>query len=136
MLYSSDPSVKTIFRDLSLHNYTQNQNEALNGIIGEKCPKGVFVKRDTIEIGVCSTLINFNEGVQGIKVVAINMGLKIGHLTVNAMVLKERQRVPFSSKKQSEKGQQRRTMLRGVAKGWIDKEKEEEGGDSYSSGAF
>ena len=37
------------------------------------------------------------------------MDLKIGHLTVNAMVLKDKQRL--SLKKQSEKGQRRRTML-------------------------
>ena len=111
LLYSSDPSVKTIFRDLSddellskcLHNYTQNQNEALNGIIWKKCPKGVFVKRDAIEIGLCSALINFNEGVHGIEVVAINMDLKIGHLTVNAMVLKDKQRMSLSLKNSPKK---------------------------------
>ena len=60
LLWSSDSSKPTIFRDLSnnallskcLHNFTQNQNEALNSIIWKKCPKNIFVNRDVIEMGV------------------------------------------------------------------------------------
>ena len=86
ILWSSDSSKPTIFRDLSndrllskcLHNFTQNQNEALNSIIWKKCPKNIFVKRDIIEMGVCSALINYNDGTQGICNVAKNAGLSIG----------------------------------------------------------
>ena len=54
ILWSADSSQSTIFRDLSddvllakcLHNYIQNQNEALNSVIWKKCPKDIFVKKD------------------------------------------------------------------------------------------
>ena len=93
LLWSSDPNKKTIFRDLSddallsrcLHNYTQNQNEALDGLIWKKCPKDIFIKRDTLEMGVCSAILSFNDGAQGLCNVTKNLGLKVGHFTVNAM---------------------------------------------------
>ena len=54
-----------LFQDLSskdllrkcLHGTTQNNNEALNGIIWLKCPKEVYVERFTLELGVCSAIL-------------------------------------------------------------------------------
>ena len=51
--------VKPIYERLSepsllekcLHGKTQNQNEALNGMIWQRIPKEVFVHRDTLELG-------------------------------------------------------------------------------------
>ena len=62
--------IKPIFQDLGseqllkkcLHGTTQNNNEAFNGVIWQKCPKEVYVERWTLEIGVCSAISNFNSG--------------------------------------------------------------------------
>ena len=66
--------IAPIFQDLSskdllrkcLHGTTQNNNEALNGIIWLKCPKEVYVERFTLELGVCSAILNFNSGTKSI----------------------------------------------------------------------
>ena len=66
--------IEPIFTDLSsdqlltkcLHGRTQNVNEALNQLIWKKFPKDVFVERFTLEIGVASAVINFNNGATGI----------------------------------------------------------------------
>ena len=62
--------IKPIFQDLGseqllktcVHGTTQNNNEALNGVIWQRCPKEVYVERWTLEIGVCSAILNFNSG--------------------------------------------------------------------------
>ena len=33
----------------------------------EKCPKGIFISRHVIEIGVTSAVINFNDGAMGLS---------------------------------------------------------------------
>ena len=56
------PYQKPIFTDLinddllqkCLHGTTQNNNEALNGLIWKKVPKDVFVGHNVLEIGVCA----------------------------------------------------------------------------------
>ena len=61
-----------------LHRLTQNLFESLRSGICAKCPKNVFVERQTLEIGVCSAVIEFNEGFQGIHKVIEYMGLDTG----------------------------------------------------------
>ena len=85
-------------------------------------------------MGVCSALLNYNDGAQGICNVARNAGLKVGHFTINACILKDKGRIYGMSIKQSKRGKERRTKLRGYAKGWIDVDKEIEGGDLFSWG--
>ena len=66
--------IEPIFTDLSsdqlltkcLHGRTQNVNEAPNQLIWKKFLKDVFVERFTLEIGVASAVINFNNGATGI----------------------------------------------------------------------
>ena len=53
----------------------------------------------------------------------------------SASVSIDKNRVSSMSYKQSEKGKSQRITLRGLSRGWLDAEKEKEGGDSYSSGA-
>ena len=58
-VYARD-KIMHIFRDLGseellrkcLHGTTQNNNEALNGVIWQKCPKEVYVERFTLEMCV------------------------------------------------------------------------------------
>ena len=66
--------IKPIFLDLSkdillvkcLYGKMQNPNKALNNLIGTKCPKNVYVEKEVLEMGVCSAIINFNDGACGI----------------------------------------------------------------------
>jgi len=48
-----------------LHGKTQNANESINGMIWKRCPKDVFVSKETIEMAVASAVIGFNEGAKG-----------------------------------------------------------------------
>ena len=62
-------SLLPIFKDLMdedllnkcVHGKTQNANEALNGLMWSRLPKTVFVGRETIEMGVNSAIIHFND---------------------------------------------------------------------------
>ena len=66
--------IKPVFQDLSeeellskyLHSHTQNTNEALKYIICTRCPKNIFVGRRTLEIGVNSAILIFNDGSIGL----------------------------------------------------------------------
>ena len=83
-------NIKPIFQDLGskerlskcLHGTTQNNNKALNDVIWQKCPREVYVERFTLEIGVCSAVINFISGSQGIIKVLENRGISPGHFFV------------------------------------------------------
>ena len=83
-------ALKPIFTRLSspellskcLHGTTQNNNEALNGVIWQKCPKEVFVERQTLEVGVCSAIVNFNSGMNGVISVLRDLGMVPGHFTM------------------------------------------------------
>ena len=62
-----------IFLKKCLHGQTQNNSESLNGVIRKRCPKDVFIGRSTLEMGVASTLISFNDGQSGILKVMENL---------------------------------------------------------------
>ena len=59
-----------VFRDLScddlldrcIHGQTQNANEAFDHILWQKCPKEVFVRRDTLEMSLYSAIITCHDG--------------------------------------------------------------------------
>ena len=64
-----------------LHGKTQNNNESLNGVIWKKCPKDVFVGRATLEIGVASAVLNFNDGSSGVLNVLNSLKIEPGKFT-------------------------------------------------------
>ncbi len=136
--------LRPIFEELSsddllskcLHGKTQNANEALNNIIWQKCPKTTFVERQTLECAVNSAVIQFNEGPNGIHSVLEALGVKAGIVTTPSSNKRTYRRNKNINKKMSDKSKKRRKLLRGIKKGYIDKEKEQEGGDSYVSGGF
>ncbi len=49
-----------------MHGKTQNQNEALNGLIWQRIPKEVFVHKDTLELSVYDPVSDFNMGFKAI----------------------------------------------------------------------
>ena len=50
-----------------VHGQTQNANESINQIIWSKCPKTVFIEKQTFALGVYSAIIHFNEGAFGME---------------------------------------------------------------------
>jgi len=134
--------IKPIFQELSsdellskcLQGKTQNANESLNNLIWRKCPKNVFVQRDTLECAVNSAVIEFNEGPCGINAVLRELGVSLGVLTQKGSNKKALWRNKSIKQKLSEIGKKRRKQLRRMKKGYADAEKEQEGGESYMSG--
>ena len=133
-----------VFRDLSsdqllqrcIHGQTQNANEAFNHILWQKCPKQVFVGRDTIKLSLYSAVINFNIGFSGIMQALRTLGLSISKYANHGCIKKDQLRIAHSKRKRSKEGKRGRKKLRALNKGFVDKEMEEEGRKSYSSGSF
>lgn len=133
-----------IFTDLSkddllkkcLHGKTQNVNEALHGVIWQKCPKQVHTSRAIVEIGVNAAVVTYNDGCMGVNRVLKKLGVKPGKFMIMAGKRKNLKRLNDSLRSSSEKGKKRRKKLRSHKKHYEDKEKEQEGGESYSCGSF
>ncbi|MCP4481300.1 MAG: hypothetical protein GY817_00525 [bacterium] len=83
-----------------------------------------------------SAIINYNDGFHRMKDVLIELGLQVSQNFLDNSIRKDKQIVLQSLIKSLEKGKKRRKSLRAVRKGFIDREREEEGGESYSKGAF
>jgi hypothetical protein len=136
-------ALKPIFTRLSspellskcLHGTTQNNNEALNGVIWQKCPKEVFVERQTLEVGVCSAIVNFNSGMNGVIAVLRDLGMSPGHFTMAFCKKKNAIRMENMDLKTSSRGKARRKKLHNVRKGFIDAHVEKEG-VTYEAGGF
>ena len=138
-----EPEIKQIFDRLRddkllskcLHGKTQNVNESLNGIIWTRCPKRVYVTRKTLEIGVYSAVLEFNDGKRGIEKAMIIAGLNIGTFqsALSEKVVRRHKRT--IQQKSSEKGKRRRKDLRAIKKKWTDKNEEQEG-KMYEAGSF
>ena len=119
-----------------LHGRTQNANEAFNHIIWKKCPKSVYVGRSTLELGVSAAVLGYNEGAEGVFSVLDKLGIKGGKNTALICECRTRKQQINMTVKKSLVTKQQRKRLRAKRKGFFDAEKEAEGGDSYSSGAF
>ena len=136
--------IKPVFVELSanellskcLHGGTQNSNESLHNVIWVKCPKTVFVSKPTLEIAVYSAVIEFNEGSHGINDVFNNMGLASGSQCSNLTKKRDTSRVKKMIRKSSDKEKKKRKTLRGVKKGYLDKQKELEPQESYIAGGY
>ena len=134
--------IKPIFKALSaddllskcLHGKTQNANEALNAIIWKRCPKTVFVSKNTLETGVNSAIIEFNEGPSGIILVLREFGL-LGFTTSTKSVIQTIKYEKRSATTCSNVVKKRRKVLRSIKKGYSDQEKEKKK-PSYVAGGF
>ena len=153
LLLAITDKLKPIFLDFSsddllkkcLHGQTQNVNECLNSLIWKKCPKDVFVGRKVLELGVCSAVIQFNEGSCGLFDVYKKLGLVVGKQTADGCRRKDKDRLAQSIVQSSEKAQKRRKKLkfkekekkhRSLRKGYIDNEEEREESKAYCSGFY
>ncbi len=93
-----------------------------------------MVQRDILEIGVNSAVIEFNDGPSGIYAVLEHFGMRPGSITMRLSDRKTRKRAKNAKRKMSEAGKRRRKKLRSIKNGYLDTEKELEGGESYISG--
>ena len=118
-----------------LHGKTQNNNESLNGLIWKRCPKDVFVGRVTLELGVASAVITFNDGLSGIIEVFNKLNIKPGTFCGKYCGFKDEKRITHMDRKSRDSVKQRRKKLRNHRKGFQDKCEENEGA-SYKAGLF
>ena len=114
---------------------TQNVNEALNQLIWKKCPKDVYVGKQTLEIGVASAVISFNDGAVGLIKVLEDLSLPAGIFSQYGANNRDILRVKRMNNKEKESVKSRRKSLRAKRKGFDDKNKETEG-EVYSKGGF
>ena len=84
------PELKPIFKDLTKENLlnrclrglTQNQNEALNGVLWSKCPKYKFSGKRKVNLAICDTICQFNTGSANKAVILGNFGIDAGTRTL------------------------------------------------------
>ena len=135
--------IKPIFSDLSddnllkrcLHGKTQNSNEALNGLIWKRCPKDIFVGRETIEIGVESAVISYNGGATGLVDVFKNVNKDPGTQTIAFCNGEDINRVFRMERKETKEVKNQRKRKRAERKGYTDANEQKEG-LTYGSGLF
>ena len=132
-----------IFKDLGetsllekcLHGKTQNPNEALNQIIWKRCPKDVFVERTTLAVGVCSAVLSFNDGESFLVSLFDKFNMSGGVYLNRYCQERDRKRIKKSENQCLTPVKSRRKQLRGVRKGYIDRNEAVEG-PMYGNGEF
>ena len=136
--------IKPIFQDLAnadmlrkcLHGMTQNSNESFNQLVWNRCPKNIFTSRPTVEMAVNSSVIVYNDGFLALTSVFEHISLQPGIYFIKGAQKKNAERIRNMDKKSTDETKQRRKTLRSVRKGFIDSEKEKEGGEAYSAGKY
>ena len=136
--------IKPIFQDLStddllskcLHGKTQNQNEALNGMIWNRLPKSRYVGLTQFGIGVYDAVAHYNIGGKATIDIYFKLGIEPGKLTMKGCSsINAADRLKNAEKKDSTKNKERRRYLRGKHKQSGDKIKHKEG-KTYGAGSF
>ena len=122
--------VMPIFKDLSkpellqtcLRGKTQNNNECLNGVEWKRLPKVVFVGGKTLELGISSAVINFNDGATGFaNRVMKDLCPVDGQFTLKFCEKADIDRVKECDRKSSEMCKKTCKRSRPVRKGFADK---------------
>ena len=126
---------KTELLEKCLHGKTQNNNEGINQFIWKRIPKAVFVGRNVLEMGVCSAILNFNSGSSTMIEIITLLGLNPGYFTNVFCEKKDEIRISKMKRKMSDEGLRDRKRKRAIKKGYIDKDKANEG-KVYSCGSF
>ena len=92
-----------------LHGQTQNNyNESLNGVIWKWYPKDVLVGRSTLEMGVASAVISFNDGQSGIFKVMKNLIMNPGENYIRHFNERDNTRIKEIEKKSTPEVRHRR----------------------------
>ena len=136
--------IQKMFQDLSsdellsrcLEGTTQNPNEAFNQLVWQRCPKQTFVSKNVLESGVYSSVLTYNDGFISLGNVFRKLDIKPGKCFLEGSHSRDCLRVENMDKKSLNISKERRKKLRAIRKGFVDKDREDEGGDTYSSGFF
>ena len=118
-----------------LHGKTQNNSEALNGLIWKKLPKDIFAGRDVLEIDVSSAIINFNDGFCGLIDILGALNLNPGYFTQRFCIEHDKKRIENMELKTTVEMKRRRKRLPDIRKGFQDNAEDIEG-QTNTSGAF
>ena len=103
--------IRPIFLDLSdenllskcLHGKTQNNNESINNVVWKGCPKDINVGRKTLEFGVASAGVCFNDGISGVLNMFKKLNIPHGTYTTKFCKGKEDARIVIMEKESSDK---------------------------------
>lgn len=85
--------IKSIYRALTqtellkkcLHGHTQNPNESFNNVVWAKIPKRVFMRLDTLRLGIYDAVLFFNEGHSSKLDIYKKLGLSLRAKSVDAL---------------------------------------------------
>ena len=91
-----------------LYGKTQNNDESLNGLIWKPCPKGVFVDRVTLELGVASAVVAFHNVLPGIFEVFNKLDVKPGTFCEKYCGFKDEKPITQMDRKSIDSVKQRR----------------------------
>ena len=106
-----------------LHGKTQNQNEALNGVIWQRVPKEVYVGREILEMGLYDAVAYFNIGSSAILKLFDALGIPPGKFTETGCRQMDHGRVLMAQRKSQCDTKKRRKVLRGLRKRKNDKKR-------------
>ena len=89
-------------------------------------------------MGVNSAVLSFNEGSSGIYRVFKHLNLDLFIKKYDNQFCKKRPKAvtEYGEKRTTKKKKRRRKELRGIRKGWIDKDQEQLSKNSYKKGCF
>ena len=105
-----------------LMGLTQNQNEAINGILWSNCPKTSFCGRQKVEIAVCETVCYFNSGAASKGIILKKIGLEPGENMLRAIESQDCERIKEAERKISLKYRVNRRKHRAEKKSKGEKE--------------
>lgn len=119
---------------VDLHKIITKLNETQ--IIWNKCSRKVFVEGKTLEIGIYSARLKYNDGTFSIQNVLKRFNVISGVCFEQRSVNRNLKSVNTSKWKSSDEGKKSRKTIGKIKKSFPDKEKEIEDNESNVSGGF
>ena len=91
---------------------TQNQNEAINGVLWANCPKTKFCGARKVELAVCETICKFNTGAASRLSILDSIGVKPGCNMLTGFRKEDEDRIKNAKRKCSLKSRSDRRKRR------------------------
>ena len=114
---------------------TQNQNEALNGMIWNCLPKQVFIQLEVFQLGVYDAISYFNNGSSASCQTLEKMGISPGKHSLVWGRSDDKQCIAKANVKSTEKTKTRRRIVRAERKAKKDQQEHQEG-KTYACGEY
>ena len=99
-----------------LKGLTQNQNEAINGMLWRRCPKTKFCGKVKVEMAVSETVCEFNAGALSKATIINSLGIESTENQLTALRKVDSKRMDIAAKKILEIARKRRRKLRASKK--------------------